>query len=74
MDTKGTAKKTAPSAAPAKPASKPRLADPEPEEPVPLVPSSELEDDSREGLGVAFSGRTIGPPEGKEKKKKAVDI
>ena len=56
MDTKDTAKTTAPSVAPAKPAPAPRPAgEPEPEEPVPSVPLSELGDDSLEGLRAALS-------------------
>ena len=77
MDTKDTAEKTAPSAAPGKPAPAPKPAgEPEPEEPVPLVPLSELGNDSLEGLGAAFSGLSVGGPEGKEKEKKkeAVDM
>ena len=59
MDSKDAAKKTAPSAAPAKLAPKPRPGEPEPEEPVPSVPFRGLEDDSLAGLGVAFSECTI---------------
>ena len=68
MDTKDTAQTTAPSVAPAKPA-------PEPEVTVPSVPLSGLRDDSLDGLGVAFSGLSVGGPEGKEKEKEkqAVD-
>ena len=75
METKDTAEKTAPSAAPAKPAPKPRPGEPEPEEPVPSVPLSGPEEDSLEGLGAAFSGLHVGGPEGKEKEKEkgAVD-
>ena len=69
MDTKDTAAKAAPLAAPAKPALKPRPVEPEPEEPVPSVPFSGPGDDSLEGLGAAFSGLSIGGPEGKEKEK-----
>ena len=77
MDTKDTAKKTAPSVAPAKPAPGPKPAgEPEPEEPVPSVTLSGLRDDFLEGLGTAFSGLSVGGPEGKEKEKKkeAVDM
>ena len=74
MDTKDTAEKTAPSAAPAKPAPKPTRGEPEPIELVPSVPLSGLGDDSLEGLGVAFSGLSVGAPEGKEKEKGAVDM
>ena len=76
MDTKDTAETTAPSVAPAKPApaSKP-AGEPEPEVPVPSVPLGGLRDDSLDGLGVAFSGLSVGGPEGKEKhkEKQAVD-
>ena len=76
MDTKDIAEKTAPSVSPAKPAPKSRPGEPEPEEPVPLVPLSGLGVDSLEGLGAAFSGRSVGGPEGKEeeKEKEAVDM
>ena len=77
MDTKDIAETTAPSVAPAKPAPAPKPADePEPEEPVPSVPLRGLGDDSLEGLRAAFSGLSIGGPEGKEKKKEkqAVDM
>ena len=71
MDTKDTAKTTAPSVAPAKPAPAPKPAgEPEPEMPVPSVPLSGLRDDSLDGLGVAFSGLSVAGPEGKEKEKK----
>ena len=76
MDTKDTAKTTAPSVAPAKPAPAPKpAAEPEPEVLVPPVPLSGLRDDSLDGLGVAFSGLSVGRPEGKEeeKEKQAVD-
>ena len=76
MDTKDTAETTAPSVAPAKPALAPKPAgEPEPEVPVPSVPLSGLRDDSLDGLGVAFSGLSVGGPEGKEKEKEkqAVD-
>ena len=76
MDTKDTAETTAPSVAPAKPAPAPKPAgEPEPEVPVPSVPLSGLRDDSLDGLGVAFSGLSVGGPEGKEKEKEkqAVD-
>ena len=77
MDTKDTAGKTATSVAPAKPAPAPKPAgEPEPEEPVPSVPVSGRGDDSLEGLGAAFSGLSVGGPEGKEKEKekKAVEL
>ena len=76
MDTKDTAEKTAPSAAPAKPAPKPRPGEPEPKEPVPSVPLSGRGDYSLEGLGAAYSGLSVGGPEGKkkEKEKEAVDM
>ena len=77
MDTKDTAKTTAPSVAPAKPAPAPKpAAEPEPEEPVPSVPLSGLGDDSLEGLRAGFSGLSVGGPEGKEKEKEkqAVDM
>ena len=76
MDTKDTAEKTAPSVAPAKPVEKRRLRSPGPEKPVPSVPLSRLGDDSLEGLGAAFSGRSLGGPEDKEKEKvkEAVDM
>ena len=77
MDTKDTAEKTAPSVAPAMPAPAHKPArEPEPEVPVPSVPLSGLGDDSLEGLGAAFSGLSVGRPEGKEKEKKneAVDM
>ena len=76
MDTKDTAETTAPSVAPAKPAPAPKPAgEPEPEVPVPSVPLSGLRDDSLDGLGVAFSGLSVGGHEGKEKEKEkqAVD-
>ena len=76
MDTKDTAETTAPSVAPLKPAPAPKPAgEPEPELPVPSVPLSGLRDDSLDGLGVAFSGLSVGGPEGKEteKGKQAVD-
>ena len=74
MDTKDTAEKTAPSAAPAEPAPKPRHGEPEPEEPVPSVHSSALEDNSLQGLGVAFSVLSVGAPVGKANAKAAVDM
>ena len=77
MDSKETAEKTAPSVAPAMPAPAPKPAgEPEPEGPVPSVPFSGLGDDSLEGLGAAFSGLSVGGPEGKEKEKEkeAVDM
>ena len=77
MDTKDSAKTTAPSVAPAKQAPAPKPADePEPEEPVPSLPLSGLGDDSLEGLRAAFSGLSVGGPEGKkeEKEKQAVDM
>ena len=77
MDTKDTAETTAPSVAPAKPAPAPKPAGKaEPEEPVPSVPLSGLGDGSLEGLRAAFSGRSVGGPEGKEKEKEklAVDM
>ena len=65
--------------APAKPALAPKPAgEPEPEQPVPSVPLSGLEDDSLERLRAAFSGLFVGGPEGKKKKKEkekeAVDM
>ena len=77
MDTKDTAEKTAPSLAPAVPAPAPKPAGkPEPEVPVPSVPVRGLGDDYLEGLGAAFSGLSVGGPEGKEKsqEKEAVDM
>ena len=76
MDTKDTPEKTAPSVAPAKPAPKPRTGELELEEPVPSVPLGGLGDDSMDGLGAAFSGLSVGGPEGKkkEKAKEAVDM
>ena len=77
MDTKDTAKKTAPSVAPAKPAPVPKHAgEPGPEGPVPSVPLSGRMDDSLDGLGAAFSGLSVVPSEGKEKEKEkeAVDM
>ena len=77
MDTKDTAESAVPSVAPAKPAPAPKPAgEPESEEPVPSVPLSGLGDDSLEGLRAAFSGLSVGGPEGKEKKKErqAVDM
>ena len=74
MDTKDTAEKTAPSAASANQAAKPRPGEPKPEEPVPSVPLSWLEDHSLEGLGGAFSGLCVRAPEGKAKEKGAVDM
>ena len=77
MDTKDTAGTTAPSVAPAKLAPAPKPAgEPEPEEPVPSVPLSGPGDDALEGLRAAFSGLSIGGPEGKEKEKEkqAVDM
>ena len=77
MDTKDNAETTAPSVAPAKPALAPKPAgEPEPEEPVPSVPLSGVGDDSLEGLRAAFSGLSVGGPEGqkKEKEKEAVDM
>ena len=77
MDTKDTVEKTAPSVAPTKPAPAPKpAAEPETEEPVASVPLRGLGDDSLEGLGAAFSGRSVGGPEGKEKEKEkeAVDM
>ena len=77
MDTKDTAETTAPSLAPAKPVPAPEPAgERESEEPVPSVPLSGLGDDSLKGLRTAFSGLSVGGPEGKkkEKEKKAVDM
>ena len=77
MDTKDTAERTAPSVAPAKPAQAPNPAcKPEPVEPVPSVPLSGLGDYSLEGLRAAFSGLSVGGPEGggKEEEKEAVDM
>ena len=76
MNTKNTAETTAPSVAPAKPAPAPKPAGEfEPEVPVTSVPLSGLRDDSLDGLGVAFSGLSVGGREGKvnEKEKQAVD-
>ena len=70
MDTKDTAETTAASVAPAKPGPAPKPAgEPEPKVHVPSVPWSGLRDDSLDGLGVAFSGLSVGGPEGKEKEK-----
>ena len=66
MDTKHTAKTTAPSVASAKPAQKPK---PEPEDPVLSVPLSGLEDDPLRSLPAAFSGLPAQTPEGKAKEK-----
>ena len=74
MDTKDTAEKTAPSAAPAKLAPKPRHGQPEPEEPVPSVPLSGREDDLLEGLGAALSGLSVRASEGKATEKEAVHM
>ena len=76
MDTRDTAKKTAPSVAPERPAPKPRPGEPEPEEPVPSVPLYGPGDDCLEGLGAAFSGLSVRGPDGKEKEteKEAVDM
>ena len=77
MDTKDTAETTAPSVAPGKPSPVPKPAGkPEPEEPVPSVPLSRLGDDSLEGFRAAFSGLSVGGPEGKKKEKEteAVDM
>ena len=77
MDTKDTAETTAPSVAPAKPALAPKPAgEPEPEEPVPLLPLSRPGDDSLEGSRAALSGLSVRGPEGKEKgkEKPAVDM
>ena len=74
MDTKDTAEKAAPSAAPAKPAPKPSPSEPEPEKLVPSVPLGGLEDDLLEGLGFAFSGLSVGVLEGREKEEGAVDM
>ena len=77
MDTKDTAETTAPSVGPAKPAPAPKPAGkPEPEERVPSVPLSGLGDDSMEGLRAAFSGLSVGGPQGKwkEKERQAVDM
>ena len=76
MDTKDSAETTAPSVAPAKPAPAPKPAgEPEPVVPVRSVPLSGLRNYSLDGLGVAFSGLSVGGPEGKEKEKEkqAVD-
>ena len=70
MDTKDTAETIAPSVAPAKPAPAPKPAgEPELEVLVPSVLLSGLRDDSLDGSGVAFSGLSVGGPEGKEKEK-----
>ena len=77
MDTKDTVETTAPSVAPAKPAPLPKPAgEPKRDKPVPSVPLSGLWDDSLEGLRAAFSGLSVGGPEGKEKEKEkqAVDM
>ena len=74
MDTQETAERTAPSGVPAEPAPKPRPGEPKPEESVPSIPSSGLEDDSLEGLGVASSGLSVEAPEGTEKEKGPVDM
>ena len=77
MDTKDTVNRTAPPVAQAKPAPAPKPAsEPEPEVPVPSVPLGGLGDDSLEGLEAAFSGLSVGGPEGKkkEKEKEAVDM
>ena len=77
MDTKDSAEETAPPVAPAKPAPTPKPAgEPEPDELVPSVPLSGLGHDSLEGFGAAFSGFSVGAPEGKEmeKEKEAVDM
>ena len=77
MDTKDTAEKTAPSVERAMPVPVPKPAgEPEPEVHVPSVPLGGLGDDSLDSLGAAFSGPSVGRPEGqeKEKKKKAVDM
>ena len=68
-----TAEKTAPSAAPAKPAREPTPGEPEPVEAVPSVPLGGREDDSLEGLGAAFSGLRVRSPE-KEKENEAVHM
>ena len=70
MDTKDTAETTAPSVAPANSSEAPKPAgEPEPEEPVPSVPLRGQGDDSLEDLRAAFSGLSVGGPEGKEKEK-----
>ena len=70
MDTKDTVETTAPSVATTKQAPAPNPAgEREPEVPVSSVPLSGLRDDSLDGLGVAFSGLSVGVPEGKEKEK-----
>ena len=70
MDTKDTAETTTPSVAPAKLAPKPKpVGEPEPEDPVPSVPLSGLEDDSLGSLGAAFSELHVRTPEGKAKEK-----
>ena len=77
METKDTAETTTPSVAPAEPAPEPKPAgEPESEEPVPSVPLSGLGDDSLEGSRAAFSGLSVGGPEGKdkEKEKEAMDM
>ena len=74
MDTNDTTEKTAPSAAPAKPAPKPRPGEPEPEEPVPSVLLSGWDEYLFEGLGVAISGLSVGAAKGKDKRKGAVDM
>ena len=70
MDTKDTAEMTAPSVAPAKPAPALKPAgEPEPEEPGPSVPLRGLGDVSLGGFRAAFSGLSVGGPEGKEKER-----
>ena len=77
MDTKDTAETTAPSVAPAKPAPAPKPAgELELEEPVPSVPLSGLGMIPWRARRAAFSGLSVGGPEGKEKEreKQAVDM
>ena len=70
MDTEDTAETTAASVARCMLAQKPKsLVEPEPENPVPSVPLSGLQDDSLGNLGAAFSELHVQTPEGKTNKK-----